>query len=211
VFGWPAYTRRESAKTGGDRGHRQVPGSSGEDRRLHERLRARELAALGEVYDLYGSVVYGVALKVAGDRSAAEVLTCAVFLDLWHHSERFDPARSQLRPWLAMLAHRRAAESIRLRASTPPPRQQLMADLDRVIDMDEILQSTLRTEEVRAALAALPEDERTAIRLAYFAGRTYRQLAADLDVPEDTIKVRMRAGLRQVAASAHAEAAEEGS
>jgi RNA polymerase sigma factor (sigma-70 family) len=147
---------------------------------------------------------------VAGERRAAEASTCEVFLDLWRHPERFDPSRGPLRPWLAMLAHRRAIESVRLRASTPPPDQDVMVDLDCVIDIDEIIQSTLRTEEVRAAVAALPEDERTAIRMAYFAGRTYRQLAADLDVPERTIKARMSSGLRQVAASVHAEVAEEG-
>jgi Sigma-70, region 4 len=59
------------------------------------------------------------------------------------------------------------------------------------------------------ALAALPEDQRTAIRLAYFAGKTYQQVAAALDLPEDTVKARMCSGLRRVASSVHVAVVEE--
>jgi RNA polymerase sigma factor (sigma-70 family) len=185
-----------------------VPGSSVEDRRLGQRLVAKELAALGEVYDLYSSAVYGVALKVTAERRAAEEVTREVFLDLWRRPGCFDANVSQLRPWLAMRAHRRAVESVRQR-SRAPRNERMAIDLDRVIDVDEIVQSVLKTEEVRAALAALPEDERTAIRLAYFAGKNYREVAADLGVPDDIVKARMCSGLRRLASSLPAEVVEE--
>jgi RNA polymerase sigma factor (sigma-70 family) len=167
------------------------------------------LDALGEVYDMYGAVVYGVALKVTGERAEAEALTREVFLDLWRHPERFDPSRSPLRPWLAMLAHRRAVEAVRARAAPSRQGDGMVASSGRVLDLDEIMQSIIRAEEVRAALAALPEDQRTAIRLAYFAGKTYQQVAAALDLPEDTVKARMCSGLRRVASSVHVAVVEE--
>jgi RNA polymerase sigma-70 factor (ECF subfamily) len=166
------------------------------------------LEALGEVYDLYGAAVYGVALKITAERRAAEEVTREVFLELWRRPGCFDPSGSPLRPWLAMRAHRRAVESARRRKRTAPS-EQMVIDLDRPIDLDEIIQSVLKTEEVRTALAALPEDERTAIRLAYFAGKNYREVAADLDVPEATVRARMCSGLRRLASSLPAEAVEE--
>ena len=181
------------------------PNSSVEDRRLRQRLLARELDALGEVYDRYGAVVYGVAMTVTAERDAADGVTQETFLDLWRQPERFDPSRGPLRPWLAMVAHCRAVETVRDRIAGQGRDQQLAIPVDRVLDIDEIAQSVLSTEEVRTALGALPEDERTAIRLAYFAGKTYRQVAAELDVGEDMIKARIDGGLRRMASSLHAE------
>lgn len=186
-----------------------MPGSSVEDRRLYQRLRGKELDALGAIYDMYGGVVYGVVLKVTGEHAAAESLTREVFVDLWRHPEGFDPSRSPLRPWLAMQAHRRAVETVRVRAAISGQGERMVVGADRVIDVDEVIQSILRAEEVRTALAALPEDQRTAIRLAYFAGRTYQQVAAALDVPEDAVKARMCSGLRRLASPEHVEIVEE--
>ena len=74
-----------------------------------------------------------------------------------------------------------------------------------MIDVDEAVQSVLNTEEVSAALAALPEDERTAIRLAYFGGKTYREVASDLGIPEDVVKSRLHSGLVRMTGSLHTE------
>src|SRR5579859_3936152 len=84
-----------------------------EDRRLHERMVVGDLEALAELYDQFGSVVFGVALRVTTDRHAADDITQAVFLDLWRCPERFDPDRGPLRPWLATVARHRGVDWIR--------------------------------------------------------------------------------------------------
>ena len=54
-------------------------------------------------------------------------------------------------------------------------------------------------ERVRAALETLPTDQRDAIHLAYFGGKTYREVAVALNIPEGTAKSRMRLGLNRIA------------
>jgi RNA polymerase sigma-70 factor (ECF subfamily) len=171
------------------------------ERRLHERMLAGDAGALAELYDQFGSVVFGVALRVTTDRQAAEDITQAVFLDLWHSPQRFDPGRGLLRPWLATVAHHRGVVwRRRQQAAQRCDLDDGRTHLDQVVaDIGETVESVLMAERVRLAVAALPEEERVPIRLAYFGDRTYRQVARDLDIPEATIRSRIRTGLGRTA------------
>ena len=66
-------------------------------------------------------------------------------------------------------------------------------------DVDELAIAIVTAEHVRAEVEQLPAEQREAIELAYFAGRTYRQVAEELGIPEGTAKSRMRLGLRRIA------------
>src|SRR5581483_2243240 len=80
---------------------------------VRRRLEAGEEQALTDVYEQYSSFVYGLALRVIGDRRAAEDVAQDVFLFVWERPERFDPTRGSLRTWLGTLAHRRAVDYVR--------------------------------------------------------------------------------------------------
>jgi RNA polymerase sigma factor (sigma-70 family) len=182
------------------------PVSLSAERALYERLVARDVVALAGVYDQFSPVVFGVALRVTGDRAAAEDVTQGVFLELWRRPERFDPERGCLRPWLAALAHHRGVDWVRREeASRRRERREAQLGLDGAPGIDETVEAILTAEHVRLALAALPEQQRTPIRLAYFEGRTYRQVAEELAVPEGTIKSRIQSGLRHMASTMHSE------
>ena len=163
-------------------------------------------AVLADVYQRHGSVVFDVATRVTGDRSAAEEVTQAVFLDVWGRPERFDPTRGSLRSWLAMLAHHRSVDWVREEAARR--RRELREFETRVAhlpDLEDTVAATLGAERVRRALYDLCEAERTAIGLAYFGGRTYRQVAQELGVPEGTGKSRIRTGLAHLATALRSE------
>lgn len=68
-----------------------------------------------------------------------------------------------------------------------------------VPDVGELAMAIVTAEQVRAEVDRLPGDQREAIELAYFGGRTYRQVAEELGIPEGTAKSRMRLGLRRIA------------
>ena len=169
------------------------------ERSVQERLSVRDSRALAEVYGTFSSLVFGVALRVTGDRHAAEDVTQAVFARLWQGPTYFDAARGRLGPWLATVSHHAAVDWIRRERAA----RQSDPGRDTVEEWasgtEDTVASMLMAERVQNALEHLPEQERVPIRLAYFGGLTYRQVARELDVPEGTIKSRIRSGLRHLA------------
>jgi RNA polymerase sigma-70 factor (ECF subfamily) len=152
--------------------------------------------ALAELYRRHGGAVLGLARRVTGDRGEAEDVTQEVFLRLWRQPDRFDPARGSLRSFLLAQAHGRAVDLVRSRAAR---QQREVKDARRTADAGYDLERQVWdlavAEKVAQAMAGLPEEERAAIELAYFGGRTYREVAEQLAQPEGTVKTRIRRGL----------------
>jgi DNA-directed RNA polymerase specialized sigma24 family protein len=169
----------------------QPPRFADWERELRARLGAGDELALAEAYDQFSPMVYGLAVRVTGDRSAAEDVTQEVFLHLWQRPAAFDPDRGRLRTWLATMAHHRAVDH--LRRAGVRERYAVRAAVER-----EPVPPPNPEE-------AAPDVQRTAVLLAYFVGRTFRQVAQLTGVPEGTAKSRLRLGLRRIAARLHAE------
>src|SRR5947199_7203815 len=138
---------------------------------VRTRLVARDCAALTELYDQFGSYVFGLAARVIGDRRAAEDITQDVFLSLWERPEAFDPERGRLRTFVGTLAHRRAIDYVRREEARRRRGVRDAANAISVPDVDEMAMAIVTAEQVRAEVERLPTDQRQAIELAYFGGR----------------------------------------
>src|SRR5256885_11714929 len=79
------------------------------------RLRTGDETAMADLYDRYSGIVYGVALRVLGETTAAEDVLQEVFLQLWRNPVAFDPERGRLPAWLAVIARNRAIDHLRKR------------------------------------------------------------------------------------------------
>ncbi|WP_220446787.1 sigma-70 family RNA polymerase sigma factor [Nonomuraea deserti] len=170
-----------------------------DDRVLHQRVVGGDESALGEIYDRLSSLIFGLSLRVTRDRVIAEDITQEVFLVFWERPLAYDPERGSLRAWLATIAHRRAVDHVRAeerrRVSALGPRlfeREPARPEDTVLAADE-------AERVRQAVTSLPGSLREALELAYFGGRTYRQVGEELGMPEGTAKSRIRLALRRLA------------
>ena len=181
---------------------------SGWERDVRDRIIARDDTALTEVYDQFASFVYGLALRVIGDPRAAEDVSQDVFVGIWQRPEAFDPQRGSLRTWLGTLTHRRAVDYVRREEARRRRAEREASRATTTPDVEEMATALVTAERVRAALDVLPAEQRRAIHLAYFEGKTYRQVAEVLGIPEGTAKSRLRLGLRRVAAALAAEGAE---
>jgi RNA polymerase sigma-70 factor (ECF subfamily) len=177
------------------------------DVRIRDGLIAGWEQTLAEVYDMYGPIVFGVALHVTRDRGAAEDIAQEVFVDLWRRPERFDPQRARLRGWLCMIARRRGIDWVRRRSNQENLRVSTM-ELTSPGFEDDVLATTAH-KQVRKAVADLPMLHREAIVLAYYHGLTYREVARALRIPEGTAKSRLRTALRRISDQLTAEGFED--
>lgn len=175
------------------------------DVELHRRLVYGDESALREAYAAYGALVRRVAVRVTHSQAAAEDVAQEVFAQLWTSPYGFDARRGSLRTWLSMLAHRRAVDWVRSEARHRKDAQADDSALHAIPDAGPGPHETVVDRErsllLHTALAGLPRPQREVVHLAYFAGRTYRQAAVELGIPEGTAKTRLRSALRKLAAS----------
>ena len=179
--------------------------SDASDTMLHRRLMNGDEAALGQVYERHAPVLFKLARRVTGSLSAAEEVTQAVFLDVWRRPQRFNPAKGSLRTWLATITHHRSVDWVREEDARRRREHSFESRVAHLPSLEETVAATITAARVRLAVDSLSEKERTAIGLAYFGGRTYRQVAEELGVPEGTIKSRIRTGLARLEAALGAE------
>jgi RNA polymerase sigma-70 factor (ECF subfamily) len=173
--------------------------SSTWERDVHRRLVQGDERALGEIYDQFASFVNGLATKVTCNRHAAEEITQDVFVTIWEQPERFDADRGSLRSWLGTLSHRRSVDWVR-REEARRRREDREANTHVAPpDIAEMATSMVIAERIRVAVDALPPEQREALLLAYFGGKTYRQVAEVLEIPEGTAKSRLRLALHRIA------------
>ena len=183
--------------------------SSAAERSLAQRLRVGDEAALGELYDLHSGFVFGLALRVIGDKQAAEDITQDVFVSFWERPDRYEPDRGTLRAFLGTLTHRRSVDFIRREEARRRRETKTSLEPRIATGVDESALRTLTSESVREAVALLPPAQREALELAYFHGHTYRQVADVLGIPEGTAKSRLRLGLQRIAELLHPELSEQ--
>ena len=154
-------------------------------------------SALGELYDRIGGVAYGLAYRILRDEALAEDAVQEAFLGLWRSAGSFVPERAKASTWVLTLVHRRAVDVVRReqrrRAETLEQALEPLAD-----SAEDDVWLRLERERVQAALARLPDAQREAIELAYYAGFTQSELAERLGQPIGTIKSRMFSGLARL-------------
>jgi RNA polymerase sigma-70 factor (ECF subfamily) len=169
------------------------------DARLVTSIARYSEVALAEVYRRHGRAVYGLARRVLLDAAEAEDVVQEVFLRLWREPDRFDPERGSLRSFLLAQAHGRAVDAVRSSSSRRARETRDAARTARAqYDMQHEAWDLALADQVTRAMGELSDDERRAIELAYFDGRTYREVARELEQPEGTVKSRIRSGMRRL-------------
>jgi RNA polymerase sigma-70 factor (ECF subfamily) len=155
-------------------------------------------SALSALLDATSRLVFGLALRILGDRSTAEEVMLDVFTQVWRQADSYDRKRGAPLAWILTIARSRAIDRLRsskndqlnsepvetlsdLRASVPSP--------------EENTALSERKKLVRIALSTLAAEQREVIELAYYSGLSHSEIALKLGQPLGTVKTRVRLGM----------------
>jgi len=164
------------------------------------RVAANDQAAVGELYDRFGTLVFRMALQAMPTRQEAEDAVQEVFVRLWRTADRYDDTRAALVTWVMLISRRHLVDKLRrqrarIKAGSLELTQTPLAareSSDSKLDTDDRLKLMMKR------IDALPELQRTVVMRAYLGGQTLRQIGEELNTPLGTIKSALSRALTRL-------------
>lgn len=142
--------------------------------------------------------VYGLALTIVRQPHIAEEVAQETFARVWRHAGAYDERKGRVSTWLLSITRNLAIDITRMRRIDPVDPEVVAAKLslrEGSPAADETGIPPDERDQLRTAISDLPEDQRRALVLAAYAGRTAREISAIEDVPLGTVKTRIRTAL----------------
>lgn len=176
---------------------------------LVQRIAAGDGSAVRDVMDRYGALVRSLARRGVGTHDA-EDLAQEVFVQVWKHAARFDPAKGSEEAWITTIAKRRIIDR-RRKAGRRPESQELIEEAVGGVEQRDEIELADEARMAEEALSALSRDQRRVLRLALIEGLTHTEITQRTKMPLGTVKSHARRGLERVRAhlSAHHRATTE--
>ena len=171
---------------------------------LLDRIAARDAGAFEVLYRRYARPVYGLALRMLGDRGRAEDAVQETFTSIWRSASRYRRERGPGAPWLYAIARNAIVDRARARRE---PLAEHPDEASREPGPPERAEAAEVAWHVHRALGGLPEHERSVLELAYWSGLSQSEIASFLDIPLGTVKTRTRSGLARLATALEGELA----
>jgi RNA polymerase sigma-70 factor (ECF subfamily) len=156
--------------------------------------------AFESLYRATADKLFGICLRVLGDRAEAEEVLQEVFTAVWRKAAQYDARQGSVMSWLAITARNRAIDRLRAR-----PARSTLSTLDLATEIadtrpspDQEAESSSDRERLDGCLEQLEPRRRSLIREAFFSGFTYEELATRTQAPLGSIKSWIRRGLAQL-------------
>lgn len=174
---------------------------------LLRRIAQRDHAALGELYDGMGGVVFSLAMRMLSDQREAEEVVQDVFLQIWNKAATFDGSLGSVLSWSLGITRNRCIDYLRARQR----RTRIVAEatLEAADEPESAVPGAHALGEaeqkaIRAAVAGLPTEQQQAISMAFFGGMTHQEIADVMGEPLGTVKARIRRGMLKLKESLRA-------
>lgn len=154
----------------------------------------RDRDAFTRLFDFYGPRINAYVLRLGCDRALAEEITQDVMVALWRKAHLFEPAKSSLATWLFRIARNRRIDLVRRDRVDYVDPDDFMLDVpdESNRDAEGRLDAQRRDDVLRAAMAALPAEQLTLVRFAFFESLSHSEIAEKTGLPLGTVKSRIR-------------------
>jgi RNA polymerase sigma factor (sigma-70 family) len=151
----------------------------------------------------YQSRAYGLALRIVGDAALAEDVAQETLVRVWRHAAVFDPRRGRVGSWVLTIARNLAIDAVRLRKAVPIDPELLVGLVPASAEPSPEDSATVddSVSRLRVVLERLAPEQRRALLLAAFYGRTAAEISAQESIPLGTAKTRIRTALGKVRAA----------
>lgn len=153
---------------------------------------SQDQAAFEEIFDYFAPRLKAYLLRLGAQGGQAEELVQEVMITLWNKASLFDPSKSSLSTWLFRVARNRHIDSLRREKRGELDENDPYLQPQGEVDAGEQMDADRRDERVRACLEALPEEQLSLVRLAFFKGLSHSQIAEEANLPLGTVKSRIR-------------------
>jgi RNA polymerase sigma-70 factor (ECF subfamily) len=151
--------------------------------------------AFAALYAAMGAKLFGVALRILGNRAEAEEASQEAFVKIWHSAGRFRADRGSAAGWLVAIARNQAIDTLRARRA-PTRDIATMPELpDGAPGPEARAAGADEWRRIAACLGELPDDRSAAVRAAYLEGFSYAELAERFAVPLNTMRTWLRRAL----------------
>ena len=167
------------------------------DAALMRAFASRDRNAADTLYARFASRIYGLGIVMLGSDEAAQDLVQDTFVKLWRNADRYDTTRGKLETWVLLVARSTAIDSLRRRVlevrsleATGRPREA-----DPGAGPEEIAETGDMVARARRAMEQLSGEQRAALELAYFGGKTSTEVAELEGIPVGTAKTRIRTAM----------------
>lgn len=171
-----------------------------DDNEVMGAIKAGSVDALATLYGRYNARVYRLARSVCHDDGRAQEAVQETFISIWKARAGYEQQRGAVAPWVLTIARNRAVDIARgeQRHSTHRAGDEHFAALMAVGGVAEHVDRQAQTHELYVLLGRLPAAQREVITLAFYGQLTHTEIAEHLQLPEGTVKGRMRLGLRRL-------------
>ena len=170
---------------------------AGSDAALMRAFASRDERAADTLFERFASRIYGLGIVMLGGDAAAQDLVQDTFVKLWRNADRYDTSRGKLETWVLLVARSLAIDALRRRVlevrsleATAKPRED-----DPSAGPEELAATGDLADRARRAMERLSPEQRSALELAYFGGRTSAEVAEMEGIPVGTAKTRIRSAL----------------
>ena len=162
------------------------------------RVALGDRSAFHELYDATSAKLFGVTLRILGDRSEAEDAIQEIYVKIWRAASAYQVNGLSPMTWLITIARNHSIDRVRARKTAGAGMEEIANLPDKAPGPEAQALASAERARIEACLGELKQDRAEAVRRAYLDGDTYKELASRYSVPLNTIRTWLRRSLLQL-------------